>query len=51
MLLVEDVRSRAGTLLVARGLAVSAGLIERMKNLPPGTVKEPIRVVVEHGNR
>jgi hypothetical protein len=48
MVLVDDVRSRTGTLLVARGLAVSAGLVERMKNLPPGTVKEPIRVVLEH---
>jgi response regulator RpfG family c-di-GMP phosphodiesterase len=45
MLLVEDVRNRAGVLLVARGYTVSQGLLMRLQNLAP-TIKEPIRVVV-----
>ena len=47
MVFADDVRSRTNTLLVARGQTVTQGLIERMKNLPPGQVKEPIRVLVE----
>jgi CheY-like chemotaxis protein len=44
MLLVEDVRSRSGMLLVARGHTVSPGLLMKLQNLSPG-VKEPIKVV------
>ncbi len=47
MVFAEDVRSRTNTLLVARGQTVTQGIIERMKNLPPGHVKEPIRLFVE----
>ncbi len=47
MVFCEDVRSRAGTLLVARGYTVSAGLLARLWNLPPGTVNEPIRVRID----
>jgi len=47
MVFAEDVRSRSNTLLVARGQTVTPGLIERMKNLPTGQVREPIRVHVE----
>ncbi len=43
MLLVEDVRSRTGVLLVARGHTVSPGLLMKLQHLSPG-VKEPIRV-------
>jgi response regulator RpfG family c-di-GMP phosphodiesterase len=46
MVFLEDIRSPSGTLLVARGLTVTEGLLERLRNLPPGTVKEPIRLVV-----
>jgi len=45
MVLAEDVRSRTGVLLVARGQTVSAGLLARLLNLAQ-TVKEPLRVVV-----
>jgi len=44
MVFVDDVRSRGGTLIVARGHAVTQGLIERMKNFG-GQIKEPLRVV------
>jgi len=47
MVFADDVRSRTNTLLVARGQTVTQGLIERMKNLPTGQVREPIRVMVE----
>jgi response regulator RpfG family c-di-GMP phosphodiesterase len=43
MVLMTDVWSRTGVLLVARGYTVSDGLIQRLKNLAPG-VREPIRV-------
>jgi response regulator RpfG family c-di-GMP phosphodiesterase len=45
MVLGEDVRSRAGLLLVARGFIVSPTLLARLQSLAPG-VREPIRVVV-----
>jgi response regulator RpfG family c-di-GMP phosphodiesterase len=45
MQLAEDLRSRAGVLLVARGFVVSQGLLMKLQNLSPGP-KEPIRVVV-----
>jgi hypothetical protein len=34
-------------LLIARGHAVSHGLLERIRNLAPGTVAEPVRVVLD----
>jgi response regulator RpfG family c-di-GMP phosphodiesterase len=43
MVLMTDVWSRSGVLLVARGYTVSDGLIQRLRNLAPG-VREPIRV-------
>jgi hypothetical protein len=48
MVFADDVRSRGGTLLVARGHTVTQGLIERMKNMP-GQVREPLRMIVEGG--
>jgi response regulator RpfG family c-di-GMP phosphodiesterase len=45
MVLVSDVWSKAGVLLVARGYTVSEGLLQRLRNLAPG-VKEPVRVTV-----
>ena len=35
-----------GTLLLTRGVQVAAGVLERMRNFPAGTVREPIRVSV-----
>jgi response regulator RpfG family c-di-GMP phosphodiesterase len=46
MRLVQDARARDGRLLIARGNLVTAELLERLGNFPPGHVNEPLRVVV-----
>jgi hypothetical protein len=46
MVLVDDVKMKNGMLLVARGFEVTAGFLERIRNLPAGTVKEPLRVTL-----
>jgi response regulator RpfG family c-di-GMP phosphodiesterase len=46
MVLADDVRLRTGTLLITRGHQVTQGLIQRMKNMPSGTIREPIKVDV-----
>jgi CheY-like chemotaxis protein len=46
MVFVDDVKTQTGTLLVARGFEVTAGFLERARNFKPGTVKEPLRVVM-----
>lgn len=49
MTFAEDVKTRAGTLLIARGQDVTPGLAERLRLLPPQvTVVEPIRVLVRY---
>lgn len=45
MTFAEDVRSTGGVLLVARGQRVSDQLIDRLANLSPGFVHEPLRAV------
>lgn len=47
MMLVEDLMRTDGMLLLARGVEISAGVIERMRNQRPGSVREPIRVSVK----
>lgn len=47
MVFVDDVKSRAGTLLVARGFEVTHSFLERLRNMPPGSVKEPVRVTLK----
>jgi CheY-like chemotaxis protein len=47
MVFVDDVKNRSGTLLVARGFEVTPSFLERLRNLPPGTVKEPLRVMLK----
>ncbi len=42
--LAQDLVSTNGLLLVARGQEVTPGLLQRLRNLPAGTVREPIRV-------
>ena len=42
MLLIQDVMSTTGLLLVARGHEVTPGLLYRLRNLPPGSVREPL---------
>jgi hypothetical protein len=44
MTLAEEVRNVGGVLLVARGQDVTEQLIERLRNLSPGFVQEPVRV-------
>ena len=44
MILADDVRHGGDGLLVARGHEVNGQLIDRLGNLPPGSVREPIRV-------
>ena len=45
MVFAEDLRTRAGMLLVAHGHAVSHGLLERIRNMDPGAVRDPVRVL------
>ncbi len=45
MLLGDDVRSVSGSLLVGRGSTVTDQLIERLVNLGPGAVREPLLVL------
>jgi hypothetical protein len=45
MLLSYDVRSVTGSLLIARGHTVTDQLIERLVNLGPGAVREPLFVI------
>lgn len=47
MVFVDDVKSRTGTLLVARGFEVTPSFLERVRNLPAGTIKEPLRVLLK----
>ena len=46
MRLIHDVRARDARLLIARGNVVTAELLERLRNFPPGHVQEPLRVIV-----
>ena len=44
MFLVQDVMSTTGLLLVARGHEVTPGLLYRLRNMAPGSVREPLVV-------
>jgi CheY-like chemotaxis protein len=46
MVLIEDLRLTNGALLCARGYEVNQSFLERAGNFRPGSVKEPIRVLV-----
>lgn len=48
MVFVDDVKTSTGTLLVARGFEVTPSFLERVRNLKPGTVREPLRVVMRN---
>jgi response regulator RpfG family c-di-GMP phosphodiesterase len=50
MVFVDDVKMQNGMLLVARGYEVTPGLLERVRNLAPGTIKEPLRVLLKAGD-
>jgi response regulator RpfG family c-di-GMP phosphodiesterase len=47
MVLAQDVRTKLGSLIVARGQEVTPSLLERIRNFSPGMgVQEPIRVLI-----
>jgi response regulator RpfG family c-di-GMP phosphodiesterase len=46
MIAAEDIKMTNGALLVARGFEITAGFVERTRNFRPGTVNEPIRVLL-----
>ncbi|MBI6546803.1 MAG: two-component system response regulator, partial [Cyanobacteria bacterium NC_groundwater_1444_Ag_S-0.65um_54_12] len=50
MVFVEDVRTVMGTLLVPRGYEVTPSLVERIRNLATGSVREPVRVIIRIRN-
>jgi hypothetical protein len=45
MLLVQDVMSTAGALLVPRGHEVTQAILTRLSSLEPGSVREPLMVL------
>ncbi len=48
MVFADDVRTRNGLLLIARGHEATTSMLERIRNLSPNLgVKEPIRVIVK----
>ncbi|WP_411886891.1 response regulator [Hydrocarboniphaga effusa] len=44
MVLCDDLYTQAGQRLVPRGFTVNAGLVERIRNLRAGSLREPVRV-------
>ena len=46
MILAEDIKTQNNTLFVARGFQVTPSFLERLRNLPSGTLKEPVRVIL-----
>jgi CheY-like chemotaxis protein len=48
MELADDVRMTAGPLLAPKGYGITSGFLERVRNFKPGTVREPVRVIVRH---
>ena len=51
MTFLQDVRTQAGTLLVARGHEATPSLVERFRNFASGSVREPVRVALKHASR
>lgn len=46
MVFAEDVRTRSGSLLIARGRAATPSIVRHIRQFPPGQVLEPVRVIV-----
>jgi CheY-like chemotaxis protein len=46
MVLADDLRNRAGLLLAPRGSEITSSFVERARNFPPGSVREPVRVML-----
>jgi response regulator RpfG family c-di-GMP phosphodiesterase len=49
MILAEDVTMASGIMLVARGHEVTLKLLERVRHLPKGTLREKLRVIIPPG--
>jgi response regulator RpfG family c-di-GMP phosphodiesterase len=49
MVLAEDVRTVTSALIAPRGYEVTDSLVERLRNFAPGTLREPLRVIVKKG--
>jgi hypothetical protein len=46
MVLLNDLHMENGMLLAVRGYEVTPGFVERARNWRPGTVREPVRVMI-----
>jgi response regulator RpfG family c-di-GMP phosphodiesterase len=46
MVLAADVKMATGTLFVARGYEITPAFLERVRNFRPGSVREPIKVLI-----
>jgi response regulator RpfG family c-di-GMP phosphodiesterase len=46
MVVARNIVSRAGHLLVSRGQEVTSGVLQRLRNVPVGMVKEPVQVLI-----
>lgn len=46
MVLAADVKMATGTLFVARGYEVTPAFLERVRNFRPGSVRDPIKVLI-----
>jgi response regulator RpfG family c-di-GMP phosphodiesterase len=49
MIIMQDVRTQMGTLLVARGFEVTSVFLERARNFGPDLLNETVRVMVSSG--
>jgi response regulator RpfG family c-di-GMP phosphodiesterase len=49
MIIMQDVRTQMGTLLVARGFEVTSVFVERARNFGPDLLNESVRVMVNSG--
>ena len=49
MILIDELRTDSGTLLVSRGYEVSESFINRMRNFGPGLLAETVRVQTQKG--
>jgi CheY-like chemotaxis protein len=47
MVLAADVKMATGTLFVARGYEVTPAFLERIRNFRPGSVREPLKVLIK----
>jgi hypothetical protein len=46
MVIMQDVRTQMGTLLVPRGFEVSSTFLERIRNFGPDLLSETVKVLV-----